>query len=380
MSERKGPESEGSDPESIVLGLAPRSLRRTAAAPEVLRQEILRRLSASQIVWRELRGKRGARVGGLALVVLALVAVFAEFLAADLPIVCRLQGTTYVLPALTRPAALSGLDCVQIAAKRSGEGFQIDPVVCASPTLRLPESRLKTPFVDRHHPFGTDSEGRDVFARLVHGARTTLGVAVFAIAAFVIIGAMAGALAGFYGGIVDSIVSRVVEVLSAFPTLALALVVQAVVPGANGLTVLLTIALTRWTEVARVVRAEVLYASCQDYAMAARAIGASPLRILVVHVLPNVLVPAILASTFGVGGVVLIEASLEFLGVGAQASLPSWGGLLGEARDPLAVWWLVLFPGLLLSITLVALNLVGDAFRDALDPRTRKAADARQRG
>jgi len=140
---------------------------------------------------------------------------------------------------------------------------------------------------------------------------------------------------------------------------------------ATPFTMLLTIAATRWTEVARIVRAEVIFASSQDYTMAARALGAAPWRVFWKHVLPNVLVPALAAAPFGVAAVLLIEAAMDFLGVGLSASTPSWGETLGQARFRPGAWWLLAFPGLVLFLTLVALNLVGEALRDALDPRLR---------
>jgi peptide/nickel transport system permease protein len=214
----------------------------------------------------------------------------------------------------------------------------------------------------------------------VHGARTSLTVGLIAVIAFVGIGAMLGALAGFYGGVVDSIVSRLVETLTAFPTIVLVLVVQALLPKPTMVTMLMAIGLTRWTEVARLVRAEVLLVASQDYVVAARALGAAPLRVLRRHVLPNAVAPILVSATFGVASVVLIEASLTFLRVGLPPPTPSWGEMLSEARDHATAWWLLMLPGLAVFTSVVALNLVGEALRDALDPRLRLATEGAPQG
>jgi peptide/nickel transport system permease protein len=165
-----------------------------------------------------------------------------------------------------------------------------------------------------------------------------------------------------------------VETISAFPTLVLVLVVQATVPHPTLWTLLLAIGLTRWPEVARLVRAEVQMVSSQDYVLAARALGAGPFRILRRHVAPNAFAPILVAGAFGLASVVLVEASLDFLRVGAPGGSASWGETLSETREHLGAWWLLVFPGLAVFVTVLSLNLVGEALRDALDPRLRGAA------
>jgi peptide/nickel transport system permease protein len=225
------------------------------------------------------------------------------------------------------------------------------------------------------HPFGTDASGRDVFAGIVHGARTALGLGLVAAMVLVIIGVALRAASGFAGGIVDGVVSRLVESLTAIPTLLLVLVVGALVPRPTTVTLLATIALTRWTELARLVRAEVLLALRADYVTAARALGASAGRVLFRHVLPNAIAPAIVAAAFALSWVVLVEATVDFLRAGGPAraleTSASWGTVLGDARANPRAWWLVAFPGAALLVTLCALNLVGEAARNALDPRLR---------
>jgi peptide/nickel transport system permease protein len=223
----------------------------------------------------------------------------------------------------------------------------------------------------RGHLLGTDALGRDLFSRVVHGARTALGLGLAGAMVLVALGVALGALAGFVGGIADSIVTRAVEALSAIPTLLLVLVVGATVEHPTAATLIWTIALTRWTELARLVRAEVLLVLGSDYVTAARALGASPSRLLRRHVLPNAVGPAIVAAAFGVASIILAEAAVDFLRVGPPDTMASWGEALGEARGHAGAWWLIVFPGMALLATLLSLNLIGEAARDALDPRLR---------
>lgn len=319
-----------------------------------------------------LRRDRGARVGIVVLGCVALVALFADVLASDLPIACRFHGATYLFPDMTHPAALSSYDNARLDAERSPGDWAIHPLVAFGPQQTATRGALavmRSPSLGGDHPLGTDAFGRDVFARLVHGARTSLGSALLAAFAFVAIGTLLGALAGYFGGLLDAVVARSIEVLTAFPTLILVLVVQALVAHPSVTTMLAAIAFTRWPEVARLVRADVLLASSQDYVLAARALGAGPWRVLRRHVVPNVIAPILVAATFGLASVVLVEASLDFLHVGLPPATASWGETLSETREHVGAWWLLVFPGLAVFATVLSLNLVGEALRDALDPR-----------
>jgi peptide/nickel transport system permease protein len=330
--------------------------------------------SSMRIAFARLRRRRFAFAGALFMACLALVAVFADVLASDLPIACKLHGTTYLLPNLTRPPVLASYDCARIEDESDEGDWAIHPLVRFGPSQTSARGRIETlrsPSLAAGHPFGTDDRGRDVFARIVHGARTSLTVALLAVLGFVSIGAAFGALAGFFGGMLDAIVARLVEALSAFPTVVLVLVVQALLPRPTLLTMLFAIGLSRWPEITRLVRAEVLLVTSQEYVTAARALGASPLRVLVRHVLPNVKAPIAVAMTFGIASVVLIEASLSFLRVGVPPSTPSWGETLSEVRDHGEAWWLLVIPGLFVFSTVASLNLVAEALRDLLDPRIR---------
>jgi peptide/nickel transport system permease protein len=314
---------------------------------------------------------RVIRAARFVLATIALVALFADFLASDLPLACRVHGQLFLLPNVTHPAALEEKDCARLQRDAAPGDWSVDPFVPYGPRQGATVTgapRVAPPWTVAGHPLGTDEDGRDVFARMVHGARTSLGVGLLAAAVFVVLGTVLGALAGFYGGGIDALVGRLIETLTPFPTLILVLVVQALLPSPSVNSMLLAIGLTRWTEAARVVRAEVLLVTSQDYVMAARALGVRPLRVLVRHIAPNAAAPVLVTAAFGIAQVVLIESSLEFLRVGIASSV-SWGEMLSEARGHPGAYWLLVFPGLAIFLVVAALNILGEAWRDALDPR-----------
>jgi peptide/nickel transport system permease protein len=374
-----GPRSPGASRKTASLGVVRHSIveARLVAAPY---------LTMTRIALSRLKRDRLARAGGLLLAVLALVGLFADLLASDLPIACRWHGRLHVLPNIVRPSALETVDCSRMRWDRRTGDWMLPPLVAYGPSAPNAGDVLLAPLV-RGHPLGTDALGRDVFARVVHGTRTALGAGLAASMLLAAVGVGLGALAGFAGGIVDALVARAVESLTAIPTLVLVLVVGALVPHPTTATLLCTIALTRWTELARLVRAEVLLALRADYVTAARALGAAPARVLGRHVLPNAIAPAIVTAAFALAWVVLIEATVDFLrvglrdgsasGVGFAETGVSWGEVLGEARTNAQAWWLVAFPGAALLATLIALNLVGEATRNALDPRLRDGQERR---
>jgi peptide/nickel transport system permease protein len=327
-------------------------------------------LTSARIAVAHLARSRLARLGAMVIAAFALVALLADVLASDLPLLCRWQGELHVLPNVTHPAALAGLDCATMRARATPDDWLVAPPVPFGP-LHTDSAAALLPPLSQRHLFGTDTEGRDVFARTVHGARTALELGLSASVILVVLGVALGALAGFAGGTVDNLVSRTIESFTAVPTLVLVLIVGALVPHPTTATLLWTIALTRWTDLARLVRAEVLLSLGSDYVTAARALGASPSRILRRHVLPNAVGPAIVAAAFGIASVVLVEAAVDFLHAGPADLRASWGESLGEARDHAGAWWLIAFPGSALLALLLGLNLVGEAARDALDPKLR---------
>ena len=232
--------------------------------------------------------------------------------------------------------------------------------------------RLRPPFeADSPFVLGTDHVGRDVLSRIIHGTRVALLVGVAAVALSGAIGIVLGLLSGYYGGLVDDLIGWVGSVELAFPFILLAIAVVAVLgPGLFNLIVVLSI--VAWVVYARIVRAEVLVQREQEYVHAARVLGAGDVRLLFRHVLPNVLTPVIVIATFEVARMIISEASLSFLGLGVEPSIPSWGSMLADGRQYLATaWWIATFPGLGIMLTVLAINLVGDWLRDVLDPRLR---------
>jgi peptide/nickel transport system permease protein len=305
---------------------------------------------------------------GLALILtLVLVSLFAEFLASPLPLFGRVHGQVYVLANVSKPPALMALPRAELEAELA-RGFSLRAPVEYAPSEQSPE-KLLHPLAGVRHPLGTDVAGRDIFSILVHGTRQELTFAILAVFFLVLLGTVLGALAGFFGGATDALLSRAVETMTAFPTVVIVLSAQALVSKATSLSLLLAIALTRWAEVARIVRAEVIQVSEQDYVAAARAVGASPLRVLLRHVWPNARAQVLVAATLSLATVVLVQASCDFLNVGPDLGFPSWGQLLAQARTHPDAWWLLAFPSLAILATVVAPYLIGERLRDALDPR-----------
>jgi oligopeptide transport system permease protein len=222
------------------------------------------------------------------------------------------------------------------------------------------------------HPFGFDAQGCDIYARVIYGARASVAVGILVTTGVVLIGGVIGALAAFYGGIVDSLLSRFVDVFFAIPLLLGAIVFLQAFPFRNIWTVVAAIMLLGWPQMARIMRGAVISVKESDFVTAARALGASDMRILVRHILPNAIAPVIVVATISLGLFIVLEATLSFLGIGLPSSTVSWGGDINDAQSSLrSAPHVLLFPSVALSITVLAFMLLGDAVRDALDPKLR---------
>jgi peptide/nickel transport system permease protein len=230
-----------------------------------------------------------------------------------------------------------------------------------------PRNRLKPP--GSGHILGTDALGRDVLSRLIWGSRVSLKVGFVAVGLATAIGLLLGAAAGYYGGLIDGLIMRFCDLMLCFPSMFLILAVIAMLEPSVW-NVMAVIGLTSWMGVARLVRAEFITLKNRDFTLAARALGASDLRLILHHLLPNALAPVLVSATLGVAGAILLESGLSFLGLGVQPPTATWGVMLADGKDYLdRAWWLSFYPGLAILITVLSYNLVGEGLRDALDPR-----------
>jgi len=261
------------------------------------------------------------------------------------------------------PPVAFGLDENDLAGKTQAPAWYKQAKVASD---RKPLSAWSGP-----HWLGTDELGRDILCRMIWGGRVSLSVGIVAVAIYVSIGIVIGSLAGYFRGACDLVVSRIIEVVICFPAFFLILTIVAMV-GPGLFNIMVVIGLTGWTGIARLVRGEFLRLVDQEFVLAGRALGYSPLRIIFRHVLPNALAPVLVSATFGVAGAILTESALSFLGLGITVPTPSWGGILADGRQALLrAPWLIHFPGLAIFVTITSYNLVGEALRDAADPRLR---------
>lgn len=265
--------------------------------------------------------------------------------------------------AMNRMALAGGcvIACILIAAVFA-------PVIAThDPSAIDPKAVLAPP--SPNHPFGTDTLGRDIFSRIVYGARISLSIGFIAVGLAVLIGICFGSVAGYYGGRIDAVMMRFVDIMLCFPTFFLILAVIAVLEP-SVYTIMVVIGATGWMGVARLVRAEILTLKERDYVAAARVMGASDLWIIARHLIPNAIGPVLVSATLGIGGAILIESALSFLGIGVQPPTPSWGNILMDGKSTLGVaWWLTIFPGVFILTTVLAYNLLGEGLRDMMEPR-----------
>jgi peptide/nickel transport system permease protein len=298
--------------------------------------------SPLELFWRRLKHDRVALASAIFIVVLIVIAVFA-------PLIVKLVGTTG--PTVQNPHALDSF------------GTPTGPT--------------------SSHPFGVDQLGRDVFARVLYGARVSLEVAIIATALSVTIGVVAGMVSGYFRGAVDTAISRLIDVLLAFPILLFGIGLASACSLGNGClggvvkpglgVVIFVIVVVNWTYIARIIRGQVLSLREKEFVDAARSLGASNRRIIFREILPNLVAPIIVYSTLVIPQNILFEAALSFLGVGIQPPNASWGQMLADATSIFdTAWWYMLFPGVALLLTVLAFNLLGDGLHDALNPRVGK--------
>jgi peptide/nickel transport system permease protein len=368
--------------------------------------------SYGERIWRHFRADRFARNGLRVVVLLFIIAALAPFLANSHAII-RVAGgrTTYPIFASMEPIEWRFLLFVPIGLviyygrgwyfQRAGRNtvfliwliamiefglylihpindptndryreatYKLMPLIPYSPIESTPD-QFAPPSLK--HLCGTDSTGRDIAARMIHGARTSLSIGFIAQSISLLVGVSLGGMAGFYRGWIDIGVCRFIEVMDCFPPLLLILVAISLFASQNNMFyIMAVIGLTSWTGLARLVRGQFLQLGSQPFPQAARALGASDFRIIVRHLLPNSLGPIMVSATFGVASAILIESSLSFLGFGMQAPTPSWGDILSDARRYMDfAWWLAFFPSLAILTTIMAYNFVGEGLRDAVDPR-----------
>ncbi len=303
---------------------------------------------------------------GLALL-LALVAlgVVAPFVATEAPWIARTERGDLVAPAFSGRANAPG---------------RLEPLVRAPipyDPRRADLTRVLAP-PSRAHWMGTDTLGRDMAARVVHGARVSLAVGLLSALFALVIGLPLGALAGYRGGLADSAISRTIETVLCFPALLLVLAVLSAGPAWLGrlpdvARISLVLGLTGWVPITRYLRAEFMKLRDSDVAVAARALGCGHLRVMGRHILPSALAPVLVTGAFAVGGAIVVEATLSFLGLGVRPPVATWGGLLADAREQVdRAWWLALFPGAALFLSVLGCNLLGEGVRDLLDPRAER--------
>ncbi|MCK5450647.1 MAG: ABC transporter permease [Candidatus Omnitrophica bacterium] len=232
------------------------------------------------------------------------------------------------------------------------------------------DARLEKP--SREHFFGTDNLGRDVFSRMVYGARISLSVGFIAVFISLGMGIFLGGISGYYGGWIDSVIMRIVEIMYCFPTFFLIMMVITFL-GPSIVNVMIVIGLTSWAGICRLVRAEFLSLRERDFVQAAKVQGVSNFRIIFRHILPNAMGPVYVSATLSVGGAILVESALSFLGLGIQIPEASWGSILTAGKVYIDyAWWLTLFPGLAILITVLSFNLMGEGLREVLDPKLRE--------
>jgi peptide/nickel transport system permease protein len=340
--------------------------------------------------WRRFRRRKLAMIALGWVVLLLFVAALAPAIVGTKPIVCRYQGEIYFPamgyfnsswenPIFTR-RPFRRLYTREAFERGDPEYWAVWPLVYQDPKRRIEnderERQPANPYGSAGSPnqfnlFGTDQQGIDVFAQMVHATITALLVGFVSTGIAASIGIPLGALAGYLGGKVDMLLSRLLEVVLCIPSLVLILALIAIVDRPTIWHVMAVLGATQWTSIARLTRGEFIKLRETEFVAAARALGSGPLRIMFRHILPNALAPVLVPITFGIASAILLESALSFIGWGGTE--PSWGKLLSAARSNLQMWWLIVFPGGAIFLAVLAYNLIGEGLQEATDPRLREA-------
>ncbi|MFC1642662.1 ABC transporter permease, partial [Myxococcota bacterium] len=326
-----------------------------------------------RLVWGQFRRRRTNRAALGVVLALAALALVADFLAASQPILLSFRGRFYFLPNVFFYPGLQIYDNALLQRVMGPGDWAVLPLVPWGYNNHDLCSVLVGP--SSLHWLGTDTSGRDVAARVIHGSRVSLGVGVLASLVSTGIGIAVGSVAGYYGGRLDGMLMRVVEVVNSLPGLLILVTMLSILaPEGWGsvLSMSFVIGLVGWTTVARLMRGEILRVKTLDFVQASRAQGASNLRVIAVHVIPNSMSPVLVAATFSMAHAVLLEGGLSFLGFGIPSDMASWGGLLKQGYGNWEAWWLTAFPGLAVFVAVLVYNLAGEGLRDAMDPRLKR--------
>jgi peptide/nickel transport system permease protein len=323
-------------------------------------------------VWKRFKRNAIALAGFYVVCVLAFMALFADFLANDKPYYLEYHGKTY-FPIFRSYLVGAGIahwppELLNVEFNKLKGAKAVFPPIPYRPTNINLLAPVEPP--SANHWFGTDKLGRDIMAGMIHGSRVSLSIGFVAVGIAVVIGVVLGAIAGYFGSLVDLVISRFFEVMLSIPTFFLLITIAALLPPSIYLTMLI-IGATSWVGIARFTRNEFLKIRNLDYVTSAIALGVSDQKVMFRHILPNALAPVIVSVVLGVAGAILVESSLSFLGIGVPAELVTWGSILHEASTTTFAWWLAVFPGFAIFITVLAYYLVGEGLREVLDPRLR---------
>lgn len=378
MPDRKIPENEFIDENTIMEGPVPQVI---ATPSDDIPQngkgkKVVKRVDQTywSLVKHQYKKNKMAVAAIYVVAFLVFLAIFADFLSNSKPLYCKINGESY-FPVFKEYVVDLGLgkwetQFLNVDWKTLQYETAIWPPVRFSPSEVDLFNTSASPSIESGHFLGTDGIGRDVVAGLIHGSRISLSVGFIAAGVAIFIGIILGSFAGYYGGKVDLAIMRFVEVMQLFPAFFLIITIVALY-GSSIWFIMLAIGLTSWTGDTKLVRGEILKVRSMDYVQAAVSLGLSNSRIIFRHVLPNAIAPVLISASFQIAGAILTEAGLSFLGFGVAATKVTWGSVLSEARGATSSWWLAVFPGFMIFLTVVAYNLVGEGLRDALDPRLR---------